>query len=57
VAVLIADTQADTIAEALNHLLENDVLHETLQENCLEARKTLNWEAEEQVLLRFYKTL
>jgi glycosyltransferase involved in cell wall biosynthesis len=57
VAVLIADTRADTIAEALNHLLENEVLHESLQKNCLEARKTLNWEAEEQVLLRFYKTL
>lgn len=55
VALLINDTKAETIATALNNLLSNDVYYNNLQSNCLKAREILNWEAEEKVLLNFYK--
>lgn len=57
VADLIPDTAVETIAAALNNLLYNDVYHKTLQQNCLLARKELNWEAEENVLISFYKSM
>lgn len=56
VAYLIYDTNAETIATALNNLLSNNVLYERLQNNCMLARETLNWESEEMVLLAYYKT-
>ena len=57
IAYLIPDTQPDTIAEALNKLLQDNVLYNRLQSNCLEARKTLNWDLEEHRLIKFYKAL
>lgn len=56
-ALLINDVKPDTIAQALNNLLEDDVLYEGLQENCLKARTELNWEKEEKTLLNFYSAL
>jgi glycosyltransferase involved in cell wall biosynthesis len=54
VAYLIYNTNADTIATAVNNLLSDDVLYKSLQQNCLKAREELNWSAEERVLLNFY---
>lgn len=56
-ALLINDIQPASIAKNINHLLTNDILYNKLQENCLEARKKLNWQQEEQKLLSFYKNL
>lgn len=55
VAVLIDDLDATTIATALNTLLNDKVLYDRLQQNCLKAREALNWQAEEKKLLEFYE--
>ena len=57
IAELIEDTRAENIAEALNNLLYNSVRHKHLQQNCLVARKKLNWEHEEKTLVNFYTEL
>lgn len=57
IACLINDTRCTTIAAAVNNLLMNDVLYQTLRTNCLKARNTLNWTREEQLLLAFYQSL
>ncbi|MBS1654629.1 MAG: glycosyltransferase, partial [Bacteroidetes bacterium] len=56
VAILINDLTPETIASALNNLLQNDVLYRKLRDNCLRAREALNWKEEEKKLVRFYKT-
>ncbi len=57
VALLIHDLHPLTIAQALNNLLNDDVLHKELHNNCLKARKELNWQNEEKKLLSFYQSL
>ena len=57
VASLIIDTRSETIAAAINNLLDNDVYYNLLKENCLKARQALNWQNEEKVLLDFYEAL
>ncbi len=57
VALLINDLQPQTIAGALNKLLNDDVLHKRLRDNCLEASKELNWQNEEKKLISFYKSM
>jgi glycosyltransferase involved in cell wall biosynthesis len=57
VAVLIDDLQITTIADAVNKLLKDGILYTELQQNCLKARRILNWEKEEKKLLEFYKKI
>lgn len=57
IAALINDTKVETIAEALNKLLNDDVYYNELRQHCLTAREELNWSSEEKVLLSFYKRL
>jgi len=57
IASLIEDTNPETIASALNNLLNNTVYYNRLQSNCLRAREELNWEREEKVLVNFYNSL
>ncbi len=57
VASLISNTDSKTIAGALNNLLNDAVYYNTIRQNCLVARKELNWESEEKVLIAFYKNL
>ncbi|HET9057472.1 MAG TPA: glycosyltransferase [Chitinophagaceae bacterium] len=57
VAHLIDDLSAENIATQLNFLLDNNVLYNRLRQNCLEARKVLNWQTEEKELITFYKKL
>lgn len=54
VAYLISNTDAQTIATALNNLLYDDVYYNRLQQNCLKAREELNWQNEEKILVDFY---
>ncbi len=56
-ALLIPDTHPLTIGDALNKLLEDNVLYKGLRQNCLEARKELNWQNESKKLVEFYNTL
>jgi glycosyltransferase involved in cell wall biosynthesis len=57
IAYLVYNTSAETIASALNNLLHDDVLYQSLQANCLKARQELNWSSEEKILVDFYKRL
>jgi glycosyltransferase involved in cell wall biosynthesis len=57
IAYLIYNTDASTIALALNNLLNNDVLHSTIRGNCIKAREELNWSTEEKVLITFYDSV
>ncbi len=57
IALMIDDTQEETIAAALNKLLNDDVLHEQLRQNCVIAREKLNWEKEEIKLVELYDHL
>ena len=57
VAILIDDLKEDTIAEALNKLLTDEVLYQRLKQNCLKAREVLNWQEEEKKLISFYNRL
>lgn len=57
IASLISDTRPETIAEALNNLLTDDVYYNTIRRNCVIAREELNWQSEEKVLLQFYEKL
>ncbi len=56
VALLINDTREETIANALNNLLSDTVLYNSIKENCLKTRTHLNWESEEKILVNFYET-
>ena len=55
IAVLVDDLSPGSIAAKLNELLNNESIYNTLQKNCLEARKQLCWQEEEKKLLAFYQ--
>jgi len=55
IAVMIDDTKAETIATALNSVINDDLLHQQLQQNCFNAREELNWKSEEKQLFAFYE--
>ncbi len=55
VALLVENTQPETITEAVNRLLYDHVLHEKLKQNCLLAREVFQWKNEETKLLKFWK--
>lgn len=56
IAVCIDDQRAETIASALNQLLNDRELYNRLQQQCLVAREVLNWQKEELKLLEFWNT-
>ncbi|MBS1665906.1 MAG: glycosyltransferase [Bacteroidetes bacterium] len=56
-ALLIDDLSPEAIAAALNNLLDDDVLYESLKRNCMLARVVYNWQLEEPKLLSFYHQL
>ncbi len=57
IAYLIRDVSSISIAKSLNILLNDEVLYNRLQQNCLAAREIYNWQNEEKKLLNFYKEL
>lgn len=57
VALLIEDLKVQSVADAMNKLVEDFVLYENLKRNCLKAREELIWENEANKLLSFYDTL
>lgn len=57
IAVLISDLAPESISKHINQLLENGLLYQKLQQNCLIARKELNWQQEEKKLIAFYNSI
>lgn len=57
VALLVSNVEEQTLADALNNLLVQAVVYETLRGNCIRAAQVLNWQEEEKVLLAFYRQL
>ncbi len=55
VAVLIDEPGVREVADALNMLLTNPDLYNTLSEGCKQARLRYNWQEEEKILIRFYQ--
>jgi len=57
VALLIDDLEPASISNSINRLLSDSTLYDQLKENCIRARKELNWQKEEKKLLTFYDNL
>jgi glycosyltransferase involved in cell wall biosynthesis len=57
VALLIPDLEPNTIATALNKILDDGVLYHELHQNCLKARQELNWNKESEKLIAFWKNI
>ncbi len=57
VALLLNDLQSENIAENMNKLLNDNVLWQTLYNNCKIAAKELSWQQEEKKLITFYKNI
>ena len=46
-----------SLIKAVNLLLSDEQLYSRLKQNCLLARKKLNWQEEEKKLLAFYESI
>lgn len=57
IGVLISDLTPENIARQINILLEDEDLHQCLQQNCMRAREIFNWQNEEKKLISFYKNI
>ncbi|CAN5628324.1 glycosyltransferase [soil metagenome] len=57
VALMIDDTDEQTIADALNRLLHDKTLYEQLKKNCVIAREQLNWQEEEKKLIAVFRSI
>ncbi|HET8963520.1 MAG TPA: glycosyltransferase [Chitinophagales bacterium] len=55
IAILIDSLSVEKIAEAVNALLNNTTLYNTLSGNTESAKQELNWSNEQKKLLEFYK--
>jgi glycosyltransferase involved in cell wall biosynthesis len=51
---LLTELSPASIAAAIQELIDDENKYQALKANCLEARKVLNWETEEQKLIDFY---
>lgn len=56
-ALLINNIDSHTLSQAMNNLLSDAVLYESLKLVCSEASENLNWEKESEQLLAFYRSL
>ena len=57
VAVMIKNISAENLAIQLNNLLSNEVMYDTIRQNCIRAREVFNWQEEGKKLLSFYDKL
>jgi glycosyltransferase involved in cell wall biosynthesis len=55
IAVLIDEPGVREVADALNALLTNPDLYQSLSEGCKQARLRYNWQEEEKILIRLYQ--
>jgi glycosyltransferase involved in cell wall biosynthesis len=57
IALLIDETDEQTIANSINRLINDTTLHKQLQQNCIQARTVLNWNNEAIKLKQFWKEI
>ena len=57
IAELLDDLSPEAIADAINKILNDEKLYLQLSQNCLAAKRELNWQKEKNKLLDFYKEL
>ncbi len=57
IAILVPDTQVETLAKTMNKILEDAEYYNRLTQNCYAARAEYNWQNEEKKLITFYKKL
>ena len=57
IAELIDGLDPETIADAINKILNNKELYLQLKQNCFVAKQELNWQKEKDKLLNFYEEL
>lgn len=57
IAVLVEQTDAQSIALALRNMLQDESHYQRMKENCLRAREVYCWQEEEKKLIQFYKQL
>ncbi|MBA3926040.1 glycosyltransferase [Listeria rustica] len=57
VGIVVDSHDPASIAAGVNTLLANLELHETLRQNCFQAREIYNWEREKAIFLEIYKEL
>jgi glycosyltransferase involved in cell wall biosynthesis len=55
IGFLLPDLQPELLAKAINQLLNDDILYQSLQQNCVAAAQILHWEKEKETLLELYK--
>jgi len=54
IGVLVPDLETETLVNAIQRLLTDDVLYQQLQDNCKEAKSVYNWEREAIQLVDIY---
>jgi hypothetical protein len=57
ISYLVNNCEINTVATALNEMLENETLHSRLKQNCLKAREVYCWQEEEKRLINIYKNV
>ena len=57
VAVLLDNLSPEAVATAIDETMSNSTLLDELERNALQAREIYCWQAEEKVLLQFYRQL
>ena len=57
IAVLVDDLTVDSVANAIEKTMQDKALLHEMQANALEAREIYCWQAEENLLLQFYRNL
>lgn len=57
IALLIDDVEVQTIADALNKLINDTSLYNQIQQNCIKARTILNWQNEAVKLKQYWQDL
>lgn len=57
VAILLDETTVETVSDAVNNLMDQPPLYQSLYENCKQARQVLNWETEVKRFNQFIENL
>jgi glycosyltransferase involved in cell wall biosynthesis len=57
IAIMVDNIEVESLTNAINTLLTDEVLYNSLKQNCIVAREKLNWQNEEKKLLSFWKNI